>query len=793
MASMPAGSSNGRPSRRSCGPHPDGPSFIRRMVRNIRPAMALLSVATAALLVAVLFVVAAPSGMMPDGGVPNVTALTVDQNQDRGHDPYHDREPSPSRADTRAVDPPLREQPRARRPAFLDEQAEYLWPTDASRYMSSSFAETRSSHFHAAMDIGTWGVPGYQVFAARDGLVKRATVSPSGYGNAVYLKHSDGSTSIYAHLMDFEPRIRAAVDSIRFQDYRFRFNRDLSDLDIRIEQGEPVGLSGGTGVGPPHLHFELRTPSGDPFNPLLTNLQVTDTTPPRFQQLAVEPLSPDAIVMGSKNIHTRRATRNPEAPQTGGSEFDFGTVEVEGTVGLAVDVFDQADARYNPHAVYELELKVNGEPYFYTRADSFPYSKTRQMFLDRVYPILRENRTGFQRLYVTPGNTLPWYETHADGGKLRLPPGEHRFTVTASDISGNKSSAHGTLQVHSPGPGPLAADRNIQLRSPLTGRTGSAGSTNPPGPANTPESSNQPTGEDVARSAYRDAAAATRLLDLSHWHWHHNWIAPPRQAYHEDRYRLLALPKSTLTEPARLIDIAHPRHAVDLSGSHSHIIRTPDGAQATLHRILPDTSTTIRSQDHRVSARFPAGSVADTLSVRLTHRNGLQAAGDTLSQIRLEPSNIPLMGSVALKVELPGQQAGNNRLRLYRANASNGRRSYTGSHVEGQTLHAQIRQTGTFVILEDTDPPEIERPRLYRRSDGKWEARVTVEDTTSGIDDTSARFYINSVRGIAEYDAENRQLRYHFPGFTPNERNHFQVSISDRAGNRTTESFTVTR
>ncbi len=86
---------------------------------------------------------------------------------------------------------------------FDPQKAHYLWPTEASPYLTSTFAETRSAHFHAALDIKTWGQRGYEVYATRDGVVDRIAIGPRGYGKVVYLKHNDGSYSVYAHLLSF--------------------------------------------------------------------------------------------------------------------------------------------------------------------------------------------------------------------------------------------------------------------------------------------------------------------------------------------------------------------------------------------------------------------------------------------------------------------------------------------------------------------------------------------------------------------------------------------------------------
>ena len=127
---------------------------------------------------------------------------------------------------------------------FLDEGVEYLWPTNASNYMSATFAETRAAHFHAAIDIGTWGREGYDVYAARDGIVYRVGISPHGYGNVIYLRHNDGSFTVYAHLQDFHPKIRSVVDSLRFEDYRHSFDERFENHGISFNRGDFIGRTG---------------------------------------------------------------------------------------------------------------------------------------------------------------------------------------------------------------------------------------------------------------------------------------------------------------------------------------------------------------------------------------------------------------------------------------------------------------------------------------------------------------------------------------------------------------------
>ncbi len=317
--------------------------------------------------------------------------------------------------------------------SFLSDSVSYLWPTNASPYLSSTFAETRSAHLHSGIDIRTWGREGYDVYATRDGVVHRIGISPNGYGKVIYLKHNDGSFSVYAHLHRFEPQLMAYADSVRLQDYRFEIDLELEENTFEYKRGDVIGFSGSTGVGPPHLHFELRTPDFEPFNPLLTNLRVADDIPPVFSALAVETLH-------SETLHyLNHRTVSPEGTRDGA--VDFGTIRTDTPVGLAVNVHDRANRTPNVYAVYKLMMVAGEDTLFHSRADSFGFRESQMMFLDRSYPILAETRRGFQRLFTVNGNRLPFYDNHQDRGILAFEQGEYEIEIIAEDIYGNRSRA----------------------------------------------------------------------------------------------------------------------------------------------------------------------------------------------------------------------------------------------------------------------------------------------------------------------------------------------------------------
>ncbi|WP_189220688.1 MULTISPECIES: M23 family metallopeptidase [Streptomyces] len=126
-------------------------------------------------------------------------------------------------------------------PAAATEKA-VSWVTPVEDYtLSAGYAQAGSmwTSTHSGQDFA---VPsGTPVLAAHGGTVVKAGGNGAGdgpaYGNAVVIKHSNGTYSQYAH---------------------------LSRIDVKAGQvvgtGQRIALSGNTGNSSgPHLHFEIRT------------------------------------------------------------------------------------------------------------------------------------------------------------------------------------------------------------------------------------------------------------------------------------------------------------------------------------------------------------------------------------------------------------------------------------------------------------------------------------------------------------------------------------------------------
>jgi len=616
--------------------------------------------------------------------------------------------------------------------SFNPKNADYFWPTNASHALSATFAETRSRHFHAALDIKTWGQRGYPVYATRSGTLHRMAIGPTGYGKVLYLKHDDGSYSVYAHLLRFNDSLQQMADSIRFRDYSSSLDIITDSLNIRIEQGDEIALSGASGIGPPHLHFELRTPQEEPFNPLLTNLKVRDTIAPSFSGLAVEPLSIQTKIEGRNRIYTKRVSRGTEYAH-------FGTINVSGPVGLAVDVFDQANGVNNVYAVYSLKMRVDGQTVFESKVDQFSYDETDQIHIDRIYPLLETTGKAYQRMYVADGNTLRFYKSYGNKGRLNLSPGRHKVVIEAIDYYGNSRKARATLNVKNRRAEPALLETKL-------------------------------------------AKNISTSIDPNNWQWFNDWVNIPLSAFQQ----LTLAP--LISSPTRPVYHQNDESvSVDLSVGPQFYFRTSSNKYFISRRVQPDSRAYIAASEGKAYASFPAGSFYDATSLAITLK---RFAPDSV-RINLFPYNIPIRKSFTISVQMDAAQLADSTLSYYKISPDNQDLQKLSTTKKGAYLTATPSSLGSYIILPDRTPPKLESPRIVKSSDDKWLIYISVKDDRSGIDYKKTKLYVNGVRGIVEYEPESSRLVYYHPAFTPKSLNTVKIIAFDKIGNRVIKEATL--
>jgi len=298
---------------------------------------------------------------------------------------------------------------------------DYLWPTDASHWMTSAFAEYRPRRLHAAIDIKTWNRTGYKIFAVRDGYVERLRVSPFGYGKAIYLRLDTGEVALYAHLSGFNEKIEKIVAQTQEKSGRYRLNRYFKPGAIPVKKGDFLGFTGETGIGVPHLHFEMRDAKNRPINPLSKGYRIDDRVAPVPRKLAAIPLA-----LGSR-VGDDFKPQIFDLQRAGVNHYRVAQpISVQGEVGLAISGYDMTGTVDNKFGIYRLRLSIDGVPFYSAQYDRFSYANNRFADLDRDYRLRRRGYGRFYRLFLDPNNKLRFY--HVDGkeaGRLITRPNSH--------------------------------------------------------------------------------------------------------------------------------------------------------------------------------------------------------------------------------------------------------------------------------------------------------------------------------------------------------------------------------
>ena len=141
----------------------------------------------------------------------------------------------------------------------------------------ANFGEIRPNHWHMGLDIRTQRKVNLPVHAAADGYIARISIEPEGFGQAVYINHPNGMTTVYGHLNSFRADIATYVKQQQYAKQSWAIDLQFSPDQFPVKKGEVIALSGSTGSSEgPHVHFEIRdTKSGKNLNPLLFHFPVS--------------------------------------------------------------------------------------------------------------------------------------------------------------------------------------------------------------------------------------------------------------------------------------------------------------------------------------------------------------------------------------------------------------------------------------------------------------------------------------------------------------------------------------
>lgn len=633
---------------------------------------------------------------------------------------------------------------------------QYIWPTDASRLITSSFGEYREGHFHAGIDIKTWGQSGYHVFAIEKGYISRIRVSPYGYGRTVYLSLDNGLTVIYAHLSKFSEPVEKLIKAEQEKQGRFSVDKPFPPDQLPVEKGELVGFTGRSGTRDPHLHFEIRIKDNQPINPFLIGYTVDDRISPTVNAIGVSPLRYGSHVNGDflPAIFSVKKDQN-------GSYRLTESIQAWGEIGFSVSAFDQANGATNTFAVYRTRLYVDDQLVFITFYNYFPYNMTQQITLDRDYRLNRWGWGLFQKLYCDIGNELPFYEPVSAGSgtlscweenqrELQKPlssdylnsdesypieKGSHAIRIETTDYFGNLTTVSGTLEM-------IPVNETNPISSPLE---------------YFPESETIQT----------DSIPGTRLEkifldDLIRFSVRLDSTPPTFPLLYIQRNNTMKIPVPLYNKNEGLFVGSAPLYPKQDGQMFTELHTvTQQGLKYVVKdtietfTIQPNQSDFILSDDQTFRIVFPQGSVYRSFlgschQTPTSHPNGV-IDYDYL----VYPQDIPLKGNASISIRVPSDYQNSENLGIY-AIGKSGNASFLGRRSEGDMLSATTGSLGRYTVLLDTVPPEITLIQPVSEAhitDRMPLISVGFKDTLSGIyGEDHYQFYLDSIRLIVEYD-----------------------------------------
>lgn len=718
---------------------------------------------------------------------------------------------------------------------------DYLWPTDASKLLTSNFCEFRPRHYHAGIDIKTWAKTGFKIYAIEDGYVYRIRVAATGYGKAVYIHLKDGNYVVYAHLQGFTDELDAYTDSVRTTNRSNILDHYPKPTRFPVKKGDFLGYTGETGIGVPHLHFEIRNASHHPINPLRFYLdEIEDTITPKSKFMAVIPQSSSTLV------NFQPDTLILPVKQSSITEIKE-PIYLTGDAYIALRSFDMANGASNGFDLYRGEMLINDSTVYTIAYNKFNYNETRLIEIDKNFSLHRKGYRVYHNFYRHPANSLPFYKnTPRKGGLLSaksLRKGENKIVLRVYDYHNNKHEISLTVVYYDPvvpevyntvriDEGYLVAFKSKQTFEAFeVERLNSKGK--------------------VIRAVKN---AELEFKQKSQGKNYYHVIIPHRHGGAQTYYRIT--PYGSSNEPALPVIIATDSLAyqeslqkikpevklkffgketlvksnVPLPDPVSGEIRSyqyrpfgflttfnPTEIAAFLKRhpefefltkearrwsaISPKQPRTIRSEDGVVRVEFGPNATYDSLHAtiwRSSPTTRLSRKYPYLTDVyAIEPFDAPLDNGARLRFKLPGDIARAKGTGIYYKDRRRKSWKFLPTEFDGvKNFSAKILSLEKFVAIRDTIPPTLRALNLSRfnASSGATERlSFSVRDEMSGIyRETQIQVRINGRWSLFEYDPEERLVyvhRRHIP-----KGNHvLQITVTDNAGNSKTHSFNVTR
>ena len=313
------------------------------------------------------------------------------------------------------------------------DQSKLIPPLDIPLSISGTFGEIRSSHFHAGLDIKTGGKQGLKVRSVLDGKVSRIRVAISGYGKAIYIDHPNGTTSVYAHLKNFSPKIESYIKKAQYEKKSYAIEK-FPKNELIVSKGEVIGFSGNTGGSSgPHLHFEIRdTKNQMPFNPMIFNIDVVDTKKPEIQKL---------FLFHENNFGEDIITQKFELEKISDGLYKAPKIYTSGKIGIGLQMYDNQDlSQFNRNGVYSVKIFLNNKIISDYKYDNIKFNDSEYVNLLIDYKEFKSKKIRVQKLFNPNNSNISFISKDEKNRKFSIEENKsYDLLIEISDFKKNTS------------------------------------------------------------------------------------------------------------------------------------------------------------------------------------------------------------------------------------------------------------------------------------------------------------------------------------------------------------------
>ncbi|MBA2498227.1 MAG: M23 family metallopeptidase [Chitinophagaceae bacterium] len=316
-------------------------------------------------------------------------------------------------------------------------------PMNIPMDLSANFGELRSNHWHMGLDIRTQQRENLDVYAAAEGYVSRIRVEPGGFGQAIYITHPNGYTTLYAHLNAFYLALQQYVKEQQYNLESWAVDLQISPTLFPVKKGAYIAKSGNTGGSQgPHVHFEIRdTETERCINPLLFDFPIKDNVPPTIVRLAMYDRT-QSVYTQSPVLYSLRKTSG--SYELAGTRIIQSPVE---RISFALQANDKITGSSNPNGIFSATIFCDNTPMTSFVIDDVGYDETRYMNAHIDYRLRKKGGAYLQHLSRMPGDLSNIYKDYNNDGVINLSDTSmHLIRIEVTDAHNNKSTLQFNVQ-----------------------------------------------------------------------------------------------------------------------------------------------------------------------------------------------------------------------------------------------------------------------------------------------------------------------------------------------------------